>query len=126
MIKPHQCILGLGKKSCVFPGCGFPAWHGHDHKAMASRLTDDGYSSYYFWVVFQDVVFQPAMAMTTKLWLPDLQMMGIILIIFGLFSRMWFPSLALAMTTNLWHPILDMMDTTLIIFGLIFRMWFPN
>ena len=49
-------LLFLG----CFPGCGFPAWHGHDHKAMASRFTDDGYYSYYFWVVFQDVVSQPS------------------------------------------------------------------
>ena len=58
-----------------FPGCGFPAWHGHDHKAMASRFTDDG-SSYCFWVVFQGVVFQPGMSMATNLWHSDLQMMG--------------------------------------------------
>ena len=151
MIKPHQCILGLGKKSCVFPGCGFPAWHGHDHKAMASRFTDDG-SSLLFLSCFPGCGFpawhvhdHKSMALRFTddgsvffllslgcfagccfLWLPPLNMMGITLTLFGLISRIWFPSLALAMTTNLWHPILDMMDTTLIIFGLIFRMWFSN
>ena len=91
MIKPQQCILGLGKKSCVFTGCGFPAWHGNDHKAMASRFTDDG-SSYYFWVVFQDVVFQPGMSMTTNLWHSDLPMMGQSSSYYlWVVCRMWFP-----------------------------------
>ena len=107
-------LLFLG----CFPGCGFPAWHVHGHKSMALRFTDDG--SVFFFLSLG------CFAGCGFLWLPPLNMMGITLTIFGLVSRIWFPSLALAMTTNLWHPILDLMDTTLIIFGLIFRRWFPN
>ena len=100
--------FGFGKKSCVFPGCGFPAWHGHDHKAMASRFTDDG-SSLLFLSCFPGCGFpawhvhdHKSMALRFTddgsvffllslgcfagccfLWLPPLNMMGITLTLFG-------------------------------------------
>ena len=74
-------LLFLG----CFPGCGFPAWHVHDHiygtqiyrwwvsllltifglfcrmwLPMASTFKHDGYYSNYLWVDFQDLVSQPS------------------------------------------------------------------
>ena len=90
--------------ACVFPRFVHPSWHEMiwldcSHGSLNLGILDDQTPSMHFgfgeeiMCFFQDVASQPGMAMTTKLWLPDLQMMGL-LIVFGLFSRVWFSSLA--------------------------------
>ena len=122
--------------ACVFPGFVHPSWHEMiwfdcSHGSLNLGILDDQTPSMHFgfgeeiMCFFQDVASQPGMAMTTKLWLPDLQMMGL-LIVFGLFSRVWFSSLACPWPQIYGTQIYRWWVSLLLpIFGLFCRMWFP-